>query len=79
MFPGCLYVRQSRFDGYHFIRDISYRPGVFSWNDVDLLFTFNFYLKLTFSQGNKATRSPRDLSPTGSEANTTIFFHIYLI
>ena len=27
--------------------------GVFSWNDVDVLFTFNFDLKLSYSQDYK--------------------------
>ena len=46
-------------DGYHFVLDISHRLviielkiviRVFSWDDVDVLFTFKIDLKLTFSQ-----------------------------
>ena len=45
---------------------------MFSWNDVDLDVLFNF----DFKQGNSVAR---DLPPTGSEANTTIFVNIYIL
>ena len=51
--------------------------GVFSWNDVDVLFTFNFdlELKFTFSQGFRILRFFEHYSIDGYHFVLNIIYH----